>query len=217
MAYIFMDESGCLGFDFSKAKTSKYFIITFLCAENNRSLEKIIKKIFQSMPDKIRRGHPGVLHSNKELPKTRIKVLQLLRQHKDVTIFFIRLNKRKVYTDLYDQKAILYNYVTNILLDRIFTKKLVPLNSKIQLVASRRETNRLLNHNFKSYLLKQNNNKHKINFEILIKTPAEEKSLQIVDFVSWASFRKHEYQDESYYNMIKPLIIEDTILFGKSE
>lgn len=29
MAYIFMDESGCLGFDFTKAKTSMHFIITF--------------------------------------------------------------------------------------------------------------------------------------------------------------------------------------------
>ena len=30
MAYIFMDESGDLGFNFKKAKTSKNFIITFL-------------------------------------------------------------------------------------------------------------------------------------------------------------------------------------------
>ena len=34
MAYIFMDESGCLGFDFKKPKTSRYFVITFLMAEN---------------------------------------------------------------------------------------------------------------------------------------------------------------------------------------
>jgi L-asparaginase/Glu-tRNA(Gln) amidotransferase subunit D len=29
MAFIFMDESGDLGFDFNKKKTSKVFIITF--------------------------------------------------------------------------------------------------------------------------------------------------------------------------------------------
>jgi len=30
MAYIFLDESGDLGFDLSKGKTSKYFVIIFL-------------------------------------------------------------------------------------------------------------------------------------------------------------------------------------------
>jgi hypothetical protein len=29
-----MDESGCLGFDFKKAKTSSNFVITFLMAKN---------------------------------------------------------------------------------------------------------------------------------------------------------------------------------------
>lgn len=38
----------------------------------------------------------------------------------------ILLNKRKVYTRLQDEKVVLYNYVTNILLDRIFTKRLLP-------------------------------------------------------------------------------------------
>jgi len=28
--YVYMDESGDLGFDFTKRKTSKYFTITFL-------------------------------------------------------------------------------------------------------------------------------------------------------------------------------------------
>ncbi|MDR0820767.1 MAG: DUF3800 domain-containing protein [Endomicrobium sp.] len=34
MAYIFMDESGCLGFDFTKTKTSRHFVIVFLMAKN---------------------------------------------------------------------------------------------------------------------------------------------------------------------------------------
>jgi len=30
MAYIFMDESGDLGFDFSKKKTTTFFLVTFI-------------------------------------------------------------------------------------------------------------------------------------------------------------------------------------------
>jgi len=34
MAYIFMDESGDLGFDFKKKKTSRYFVVTFLMIDD---------------------------------------------------------------------------------------------------------------------------------------------------------------------------------------
>lgn len=44
MAYIFMDESGDLGFDFRKKKTSKVFVITCLFIENKGLLEKNSKK-----------------------------------------------------------------------------------------------------------------------------------------------------------------------------
>ncbi|MCP4482785.1 MAG: DUF3800 domain-containing protein [bacterium] len=46
--YIYLDESGDLGFDFSKEKTSKYFIITLLCVASKRSLDKIVKNIFKT-------------------------------------------------------------------------------------------------------------------------------------------------------------------------
>jgi FAD synthase len=67
----------------------------------------------------------------------------------------IYLNKKKVYTKLQDEKHVLYNYVTNILLDRIFTKKLLK-GKDFKFIASRRETNKFLNENFKEYLLKVN-------------------------------------------------------------
>ena len=34
----------------------------------------------------------------------------------------IYLNKKKVFTKLHDEKHVLYNYVTNILIDRVYTK-----------------------------------------------------------------------------------------------
>lgn len=49
MAYIFMDESGDLGFDFSKQKTSRYFVITFLMIEDHKIGDVVIKKIISSL------------------------------------------------------------------------------------------------------------------------------------------------------------------------
>lgn len=214
MAYIFLDESGDLGFDFNKKKTSKYFVVTFLFVKQKIPIERMVKKIFRSFSGTEVKNHHGVLHAFKETPKTRQKLLKLFRENKASNILVIYLNKKKVYTKLQDEKAVLYNYVTNILLDRMYTKKLVPANEKISLIASRRETNKFLNQNFTIYLKGQIKNKHKFDIDIEIKSPTQEKSLQVVDMLSWAIFRKYEHGDENYYNLIKQDIVEESSLFG---
>ena len=212
MAYIFLDESGNLGFDFDKKKTSKFFIITFLFVKDKRPLEKIVKKIFQSFNKTELKSHHGTLHSYKELPKTRLKVLNALTE-KDIAIISIYLNKKKVFTKLQDEKHVLYNYIANILLDRVYTKKLIPTDTPIHLIASRRETNKFLNLNFKNYLKDQIQANHKISINVEIKSPHEEKGLQLVDFVCWAIYRKQEHGDDTYYNVIKAKIVEESPLF----
>lgn len=122
----------------------------------------------------------------------------------------IYLDKTRVYTKLPEEN--LYINVTNILLDRIFTKKLIPTNEKITLIASRKETNKFINDNFKSYLETRITSDHKLDFHIEIKTPHEAKGLQAVDFLSWAIFRKYEKGDESYYNLFKCIIAEENPL-----
>jgi hypothetical protein len=55
--------------------------------------------------------------------------------------------------------------------------------------------------------------RHKMKMEVMIKSPYEEKSLQAVDFISWAIFRKYEYGDDSYYKAIKDIVVEENPLF----
>ncbi len=212
MGYIFLDESGDLGFNFKKKKTTKFFVITLLFTENKRPIEKVVRKVHADLQKKLKRKS-GALHAVKERPITRQKLLKKLAE-KDCAIMTIYLNKQKVYTKLQDAKQVLYNYVTNILLDRVFTKKMLSSKQKIILIASRRETNKFLNRNFKSYLNTQVSNNHNMNLEVVIKTHHEEKALQAVDFASWAIFRKYEYRDDSYYNIIKNKIIEENPLFS---
>lgn len=212
MSYIFMDESGNLGFNFNKKGTSSYFLITFLFSKNKRSLEKCVKKVHSGLRKSYKKV--GVLHAYKEEPVTKKRLLSLLSK-KDCRIMTILLNKKKVYTKLQDEKPVLYNYITNILLDRILSKGLLQINDldPIEIIASRKETNKFLNQNFKSYLQSQLSKNHKVAVTISIKTPAEEKALQAVDFASWAIFRKYEYKDDVYYNFIRNNIIEENSLF----
>lgn len=211
MAYIFLDESGDLGFN-PQNKSSKYFVITILATSDKRPIEKIAKKIHASLRKKVKKLSGGVLHAYKERGSTKRRILTQLSKQ-DCLIMTIYLNKSKVYTKLKKEEHLLYNYVTNILLDRIIRKRLLSKAENIILVASKRETNKFLNENFKNYLKKQVSSKFKTKIEIEIKMPSEEKALQIVDFASWSIFRKHEMSDSTYYKLIEKIIVEENPLF----
>jgi arsenate reductase-like glutaredoxin family protein len=173
-------------------------------------LEKIARTIHKSLSKKHARV--GALHSYQEEPTTRQRLLKKLN-NTECGILAIILDKKKVYTKLQDEKIVLYNYVTNILLDRLFNKKPISVSGKITLIVSQRETNRFFNKNFKDYLTHQVRSHHKTDIDIQIATPAAEKSLQVTDFASWAIYRKYEKGDTSYYNLIKSKIIEESFLY----
>jgi len=207
-----MDESGDLGFNFKKKGTTNSFLVTFLFAKNKKPIEKCVKKVHAGLQKKIK-SKGKVLHAYHEKPITRLRLLRCISK-REAHVVVIVLNKQRVYTKLQEEKAVLYNYVTNILLDRIFTRKIIPPKGKIELIASKRETNKFLNANFKDYLKRQATNNYSVNLKVEIKTPYEEKSLQAVDFVSWAIFRKYEYRDDYYYKEIKEIIVEENPLFS---
>ncbi len=210
MDYILLDESGDLGFKFNKG-SSKFFVVTVVFTKSKRALEKVVKRVHGGLCKKFKKV--GDLHAYQETPITKTRVLKEVNK-KDCSILVIILNKRKVYTKFNDAKGILYNYVTNILLDRLFRKRPIPSQEPIVLIASRRETNKVLNQNFKSYLQQKITDKHKLKLQIEISNPSAEKSLQAVDFISWAIFRKYETGEDTYYNLISSKIIEEAPLFS---
>ncbi|MFH0874085.1 MAG: DUF3800 domain-containing protein [Candidatus Komeilibacteria bacterium] len=212
MAYIFLDESGDLGFS-KKKGSSRYFVIAFLFVPTSkRPIEKIIQKTSFEL-HRILGKKRGVLHAVKERPITRKRVLRRLIKYQ-CSVMVIYLDKAKVYTKLRDEKQVLYNYVTNILLDRIYSQNIVTSGQPIELIASRRETNKFFNENFQNYLRSQISRNHRSAIKVIIATPEAEKCLQVADFVCWAVFRKYERGDDSYYAIIRDLIIEERSLFG---
>ncbi len=211
MAYIFLDESGDLGFDFNKKRTTKYFVVTVLFVDQKRPIEKLVRKVHAGLRKK-HRIRTSTLHAAKE---ESVNILRFCRglAGKNCKVMTIYLDKSKVFTDLQNEKHVLYNYIVNILLDRIMNRRLISKKENIILVASKRETNKFLNQNFHDYIRRQLKSNHGTEIAVEIKTPAEEKCLQAVDIASWSIFRKYEYGDDSYYQILKQIIIEENILY----
>jgi len=207
MFYIFLDESGDLGFS---ERSSRWFILTIVLTNNHRRVEKCVKKVHGSLKKKYKKIKE--LHAYHADKITRKRVLKQLAEVEDLQIHCLILNKKKVYTDLRKQKNYLYNYTANVLLGRLYGKSDIN-NDQVLIYIDQRETNKFLKKNFEDYLTnclrKKGNNK----FKIKIKPSHTEKCLQAVDFISWAIFRKYERSDYEYYEMIKSKIIEESPLF----
>lgn len=78
MAYIFLDESGDLGFS---ERSSKWFLFTILLTNNHRKIEKVIKKIRRGLAKKYKMKELHAYHSN---PVTRHRMLKKLAQLNDI-------------------------------------------------------------------------------------------------------------------------------------
>jgi hypothetical protein len=220
MSYIFLDESGDLGFKLQnnsahalndKGFSSNYFLITLVFTSNVRKIEKVVGRVHAGLKKSHKAKRPA-LHAYQESPTTVVRMLTLLAKT-DIKVMTIYLNKHKVYTKLKEEKNVLYNYVTNILLDRIYSKGILPRTDGIALIASQKDTSKFLINNFKQYLADSVERNHKLKINVEVRSPYREKSLQAVDFVSWAIFRKYEFGDEYFYDMIKGNIFEENGLF----
>ncbi len=208
MAYIFLDESGDLGFG---KKSSKWFLFTLVVVDNPRKLERLIKKVRKT----IRKKYKHVLselHAYHADDVTRIRVLKAIAKL-DIAVVTTILNKQKVYVDLQNQKNYLYNYTANIILDRLMNATLVDGAKEMYLVVDRKDTKKNLRQNFISYISEAMNKRKRGGFKMTLAASHDEKGLQAVDFISWAIFRKYEKGDCEFYEIIKSKIVDERLLF----
>ncbi len=125
MPYIFLDESGDLGFG---DRSSRWFLFTIAMTTDARALERVVRRIWRPLKKKHKRL--GELHASHEKDITRRRVLQQLNEIEDLKVFCVILNKQKVYVDLQNQKNYLYNYTANVLLERLHAKEMFGSTTK---------------------------------------------------------------------------------------
>lgn len=208
MAYIFLDESGDLGFS---KKSSRWFLVTIAISKDARCIEKIVRKVWRSLRKKYK--HIGELHASNEKDITRSKMLHMIMEYSDIKIMTVILDKSKVYIDLQNQKNYLYNFTANILLERLHNRDIFTHGETIDLIVDRKDTKKSLRENFVNYLTNSMNKRRTEKFTVVLHASHENKSLQAVDFISWAIFQKYEKGNFEFYEIIKNKIIDERLLF----
>lgn len=210
MLYLYLDESGDLGFDFITKKPSKFFTVAVLGIQgqdNNRALINAVKHTFKR---KMGRKNPADF----ELKGSKVSLEIKKYLYEQITalnfkIYALTLNKKRVNQALTQTKERLYNYVARLVLDQI---DLNSAQQRVILVLDKSKSKPEIA-DFNSYILRQLQGKlnPRIPLDIMHKLSHEMLGLQVVDLFAWGIFRKYEKQDEKWFAVFRDKVAFDDV------
>jgi len=207
MLYLYLDESGDLGFDFFSKKPSCFFTVAVLAVsgmDNNRRIINGVKKTLRRKLGKRAEELKGT--------RTTLEIKEYFyRQVADVPfeVFSMTLNKRRVYDELAKRKDRVYNYIARHVLDAIPVEA---AGQRVQLVIDKSKSKREIR-DFNQYVIRnlQGRLDPKVPLDISHIASHDSLGLQAVDLFSWGIFRKHEKGDQSWFNIYAGKVKKDSI------
>jgi len=206
MWYLYLDESGDLGFDFVNKKPSKFFTITILAIssqEANRKLIKMVKTVLKRKlnysKDKKRQvpelKGTGTIISIKKYFFNKVKDIKF-------GIYSITLNKKMVYERLTKNKPKVYNYVARRVLDQIPFEK--NNGDRVELIIDKSMA-KIEIIEFNKYIRSQLEGRLPINtpLEIYHRLSHNNSGIQAVDLFCWGIFQKYERKNCEWFDVFK--------------
>jgi len=212
--FIYLDESGDLGFDYSKKKTTKKFVITLLVCHSDIARRELRKAVRRTLKNKLNRSK-SKSRCIKELKgtNTTLKIKKyFLRNIKsdDWAIYALALNKSRVEANLKTKigKKKLYNFLSRFLLEKL---PLSTVERNVEMVVDKSK-NKKETKDFNQYLSNQVEALLPLNtaFHFSHLSSVESAELQAADLFCWGIFRKYERDDEKWYDMFKEKISYET-------
>ena len=192
--YMYVDESGDLGL-----VGSRYLVLAALLVQNPAELDRIIKNMRRH---KFRKQlkKASEIKANKSSSDIRRHMLERLNEVKDAKIFYILLEKKKLYSEyLKNDKNKLYNYVAGKL-----ARHIVLHNIDVEIRIDKSKGKQLLREDFNAYFLKNLNEKSSIRKVTIEHSYSHSWSgLQFADLLAWACFQKFEHTNSFFIDILK--------------
>lgn len=191
--YMYIDESGDLGMN-----GSKYLVLSALLVDNPLDLDRIIKNMRRN---KFRKQlkKANEIKANKSSDEIRQYMLDKLNEVKNATIFYIVLEKKKIFSAfLKNNTDKLYNYVAGKL-----GRYIILENIDVEIRIDKSKGKQLLRDDFDRYFLrnlKENSRCGKIT--ISHSYSHSWSGIQFADILAWACFQKFEHNNSKYIDLI---------------
>lgn len=213
--YIFLDESGDLGFDFTKRKTTKYFVITILVCHTKLAQDGFRTAVKRTLRNKLnhKKVNSRVVQELKG-SQTTLEIKQYFSRQLPADgweIFSVTLNKLRVEEQLRTPqgKKKLYNFLARFLLEKVRFPENVAM---VSLVVDRCKNKEEIK-DFNQYLENQLEALLPLNARLNIDHLASEDSagLQAVDMFCWGIARKDETGEQDWYRCYQHRVMFETI------
>ncbi len=206
MWYLYLDESGDLGFDFVNKKPSKNFTVTILALNGVDTNRKLLNAVKETLHRKL---YPGAELKGSDMDIKIKKYFYKRAESIRFSLFSMTLNKRRVYDALTKEKARVYNYVARLVLDKIPFEKAV---SRVELIVDKSKSKPEIR-DFNQYIINQLKGRldPKVPLDIYHYVSHENLGLQAVDLFSWGFFRKYEKKDLEWFDVFKKKVVFDDL------
>jgi hypothetical protein len=204
MWYLYLDESGDLGFDFVNKKPSKFFTITILALSSQSANRQLIKTVELTLRRKLNgpNNRKRIVRELKTTGTTLDVKKYFFKKAKGIRfgIYSITLNKKKVYERLTREKSRVYNYVARKVLDQIPFER--NNGERVELILDRCMGKPEIEE-FNSYIRRQLEGRLSPNIplDIYHRLSHEHEGLQAADLFCWGIFQKYERNNTDWYDV----------------
>lgn len=213
MLYLFLDESGDLGFDFVQKKPSEHFVVTILAIKGDNNRKKLAKAVFRTLHKKLDPKNRAKASQELKGMDTSLQIKRYFMKQAelvDFSLYTVILPKRKLFSCLSKNKAKIYDFATQVLLKSI---PLEEAKQKVVLILDRSKNKHSVKE-FNEYTF--TNLKSRLNRRISIIIHHYDSQavgeLQAVDLFAWGIFRKYEKNDMEWYKLYKDRIQLEHVL-----
>jgi len=211
---IYLDESGDLGFNFSKPKTSRKFVITLLVCDGADSAEGFRKAARRTLKNKLnhKKRNSRVIQELKGTGTTLTIKQYFYRQvpANGWRIYTVALNKVRVEENLQTKygKKKLYNFLARFIIEQVDLNNAAPA---VTLVMDRCKNKEEIK-DFNGYVANQLESLLPLNVPLNIyhESSQENAGLQAVDLFCWGIYRKYEALDLEWYQLYQGNIVFET-------
>lgn len=204
MWYLYLDESGDLGFDFVNKKPSKFFTITILVLNHRDANRQLIKAVKTTLRRKLNSaGHQKRIKLELKGTSTTLETKKYFYEKvRGVRfgIYSITLNKKRVFERLAKNKSRVYNYISRKVLDQIpFEKNNI---DRVELVLDKSMAKPEIIE-FNSYVRRQLEGRlsPSVPLDIYHWLSHENYGLQAVDLFCWGIFQKYERKKTEWFDI----------------
>lgn len=198
---LIFDESGNLGV------SGRCFVISCIDTMNAKSLHNVMKRKLKQASDKfpeLKTLHAHEIKAKDAYPCVKYHILESIIS-KELTISYIVIDLKYVEDRLLEDKNILYNFASKLLISRLITQS--DEGKKINILFDNKTTKIASKNSLREYIIAhivyEEGIDVNINFEYKDSDAGDAFIIQAADYVANGIYADYEYNNKIYHNLIR--------------